>query len=117
MSMQAPSLSSRLLVSVAAAHFASQVLASISQNVAFSAPFLRVSALNCGSFQVRFSFVLDASSFVFNDILALFVIFLLFRRPAFPGSPGEAYFSFPLRACQHPLATQCQRMADCSRLS
>ena len=93
--MQVLGVSSRLLVAVAAARCASQVLASFSQNVAFSAPFLRVPALNCGSFWVRFSFVLDAPSFVFNDMLALFVVFLFFRSSAFPSWPGGPRFPNP----------------------
>ena len=44
----------------------------------------RISALNCGSIWVRFSFVLDVTSFVFNNILASVVIFFVVLNPSFP---------------------------------
>ena len=53
----------------------------------------QISALNCGSFWVRFSFVLDLPSFVFKDILASVVVFLFLLIPASRGSPGRSRFS------------------------
>jgi len=54
---------------------------------------LRVSALNRTSFWVRFSFVFDVASFVFNKILASVVFFLFLLIPAHHGSPGPSRFS------------------------